>query len=217
MARALARDVEISTKISIEIAKWLNGRTTAKAKTLLENVLLKTQAVPFTRFTNGVGHRKGAGIAAGRFPDKAATKFLELIKSVETNAQAKGLSSNLKIIQLLANKGSDQFRSGRQRRRSFKRTHLEIVVEEQEEKKKEDKKASKKDAQKSGQKQTTSKPTEGKKTEVKVVEKKTESFKAEEKKLDSQKTEKKTEEKPKVTDSQKADLQSTNKSPEEKK
>ncbi|MCF7871812.1 50S ribosomal protein L22 [Candidatus Woesearchaeota archaeon] len=144
MARALVKDASISTKTSIEMAKFLKGKTTEKAKTILNRVLEKKTAIPFTRFTNGLGHRAGSGIGTGRFPQKATEEFLDLIKSVEANAQAKGLSTNLKIIHLLANKASNQFHYGRQRRRKYKRTHLELVVEEQEETKQDNKKANKK-------------------------------------------------------------------------
>ena len=112
----------------------------SKAKDILERVLEKKQAIPFTRFTDGVGHRAGAGITAGRFPEKASKEFIKLIKDAEANAQTKGLSTELKIVHLLAHKGSNDYHYGRQRRRKYKRTHLEIVVEEQEEKKADKKK-----------------------------------------------------------------------------
>jgi large subunit ribosomal protein L22 len=132
MARAITKDAGISTKASIEIANFLRGKTTIEAKTILERVLKKKQAIPFKRFTDGVGHRKGAGIAAGRYPEKASELFLTLIKQCEANAQAKGLSTDLRIVHLVAQKGTNMFRHGRLRRRSYKRTHLEIVLEEME-------------------------------------------------------------------------------------
>ncbi len=144
MARALSKDLGISTKVSIEIANFLRGRSSAEAKVILERVLKKKQPIPFKRFTDGVGHRKGAGLASGRFPEKASEAFLTLIKQCEANAQAKGLSSDLRIVHLVPQKGTNMFRHGRQRRRTYKRTHLEIVLEEMEPVKKEKKPVSKK-------------------------------------------------------------------------
>ena len=135
MAKAYGKSLGISTKVSIEIANHLRGKTTAKAKWILEQVLQKKQAIPFKRFTDGVGHRPG-GIGAGRYPQKASEEFLKLVKQAEANAQAKGLSENLVILHLSANKAGSQFRQGRQRRRRFKRSHLEIVVQEMDEPKK---------------------------------------------------------------------------------
>lgn len=129
MAKAYGRSLGISTKVSIEVANHLRGRTTTKAKWILERVLQKKEAIPFKRFTDGVGHRPG-GIGAGRYPQKASEEFLKLIKQAEANAQAKGLSEELIIVHLAAHKASSQFRQGRQRRRKFKRTHVEIVVQE---------------------------------------------------------------------------------------
>ena len=130
MARAISKDLGISTKVSIEIANFIRGKSTSEAKKVLERVLEKKQAIPYKRFTDGVGHRKGANIAAGRFPQKATEAFITIIKQCEANAQAKGLSSDLRIVHLVAQKGTNMFRHGRQRRRMYKRTHLEIVLEE---------------------------------------------------------------------------------------
>ena len=130
MARAISKDLGISTKVSIEIANFIRGKSTSEAKKVLERVLEKKQAIPYKRFTDGVGHRKGANMASGRFPQKATEAFITIIKQCEANAQAKGLSSDLRIVHLVAQKGTNMFRHGRQRRRMYKRTHLEIVLEE---------------------------------------------------------------------------------------
>lgn len=169
MAKALIKDAEVSTKASIETANFLRGKTTEKAKTILKRVLEKKQAIPFKRFTDGVGHRAGAGIAAGRYPQKVAKEFMKLIEAAEANAQNQGLSTNLKIIHLLANKASNQFHYGRQSRRKYKRTHLEIVVEEQEEEQKPKKQTKKSEAKK----ETPTKKTE-QKPEIKKKEEKKE-------------------------------------------
>lgn len=134
MARAHGVSLPISTKVAVEMANFLRGRTTKKALAILEEVLEKKTAIPFKRFTDGVGHRPGK-VGPGRYPQKASQEFIKLIKQVEANAEAKTLGDNLVIVHLSANKASKPMRQGRQRRRQFKRTHVQIIVQEQEEKK----------------------------------------------------------------------------------
>ncbi|MDP3734197.1 MAG: 50S ribosomal protein L22 [Nanoarchaeota archaeon] len=127
-ASAKMTNLPISTKQSIEISRYLRYKNTTFAKKFLGEVALLRKAVPFTRFTQDMGHK--AGMAAGRYPQKAAREFLRLIKSVEANAHAKGLNTtNLKIVKLLANKASIPLTGGRIRH-GTKRTHLEVMVME---------------------------------------------------------------------------------------
>ncbi len=129
MARVLGRSLPVSTKHCIEICNMLRGRNTIFAKSALKDVITMKRAVRFTRFNSDVGHKKGIG--PGRYPIKASKEVLRLVKSVESNAQFKGLNtSNLVIVHICAHKASTPFRYGRQRGRSSKRTHIEIIVEE---------------------------------------------------------------------------------------
>lgn len=137
-AHAFSLGLPISMKHSVEISNALRYKNTIYAKRFLEEVCVLKRAVPFHRFTQDMGHKKG--MAAGRFPQKAAESFLALMKSVEANAQFKGLSvSDLKIIKIVANKASIPATGGR-RRRATKRTNLEIVVCEVKDKKETSKK-----------------------------------------------------------------------------
>jgi large subunit ribosomal protein L22 len=130
-ATARLTDEPISTKVAVEIADHLRGRSTDDAKTILEDVLNKDQAIPFKKFQHGAGHRKG-NIGAGKYPEKASKSFLTLIKSAEHNARDIGLAPDLKITELKANKGTTQQSYGRQRGRNNKTTHVDITVTEQE-------------------------------------------------------------------------------------
>lgn len=142
MARAVGKDLSISTKVAIEVSSFLRNKKLSRAKDALNNVLKFKEAIPYKRFTDGVGHRPGK-LAAGRYPQKAATAILALLESVEANAQGKGLNtSNLVIIHICAHQAHQPMHQGRQRRRSFKRTHVEVVVKEGE--KKQDAKQTKK-------------------------------------------------------------------------
>ncbi len=204
MAKASGLDLGISTKASIEIANHLRGKTTEEAKKLLNKTLKMEQPIPFKRFTDGVGHKKLIS-GPGRYPQKASKEFLKLIEQAEANAQVKGLASDLKIIHLAAHKASSQFKAGRQRRRMFKRTHLEIVVEELEEKAR--KKAKKAPAKK-----------EAPKAEAEEAKPKQETPKAEPKKQEAPKKEEapKAEAKPKKADGKKEEKAEAKPKPKKK-
>jgi large subunit ribosomal protein L22 len=128
--RALGRDLAISSKQAIEICNYLRHRKVAQAKMLLEQVMEQKQALPFKRFTDGLGHKPGK-MASGRYPMKASKAFIGLLESVEANAQTKGLNTNeLEIIHLCAHRAHSPVHYGRNQGREFKRTHVEIVVQE---------------------------------------------------------------------------------------
>lgn len=130
IAKGVLKDGAVSTKVSIEMCNFLRGRDTKAAKAILERTLKMEQAIPFKRFTDGVGHRKGKHMASGRYPQKASQAFLDLIKLVENNAQQKGLSEELIIVHLAAHQASTPYHFGRQSRRKMKRTHVELVLKE---------------------------------------------------------------------------------------
>lgn len=129
-SKASGISLSISTKISVEICSFIRGKNLQKAKNILENVIAGKQAVPYKRYNQEIPHRKGK-MASGRFPKKASNAILRLLKSVEANAQLKGLNTNnLAIKHLCAHQASRPMHVGRHRNRVMKRTHVEIVVEE---------------------------------------------------------------------------------------
>ena len=142
MARAVGRDLSISKKQSVEICKWIRYKSTSRAKRILEDAIKMERAIPYTRFNWNVGHRPGMG--PGRYPIKASTEILALIKSAEANAQLKGLNTgNLHIVHINAQKAPTPHHYGRQRGTKMKRTHIEVVLQERAEKKTEEKAKSK--------------------------------------------------------------------------
>jgi large subunit ribosomal protein L22 len=134
----VGRDAEISTRQAIEICSFIRGLPLAKAKAMLEKVMDKKLAVPFRRFTNGAGHKKGIG--SGKHPLKASIVFIGLLNSLEANAQNKGLGTNLVIVHACAQEASRPYHYGRKRRIKVKRTHVELAAQEVEESKKQEKK-----------------------------------------------------------------------------
>ena len=128
-ARANGRGLGISTKSAIMVCAYLRKRKVSAARRILTAVIAKKEAIPFTRFTNGVGHRVGIP-AAGRYPIKACDAILKLIESAVANATDKGMTGELVIVELRANKANSPMRQGRQSRREAKRTHVHVVLEE---------------------------------------------------------------------------------------
>lgn len=127
-ASARATNLPISTKHSIEISRHLRYRGTAEAKKILGQVIAMEKPLPFRRFNKNTGHKPG--MAAGRFPQKAAKHFLNLLASAEANARFKGMdAAALTISHIAANRAPRPMTGGRFPHRP-KRTHLEIRVQE---------------------------------------------------------------------------------------
>jgi len=205
MASAKSMNLPISTKQSVEISREIRYKSTSFAKDFMEHVIAMKKPVAFKRFNNDMGHK--AGMAAGRFPVKAASYFLKLLKSVEANAQDKGLNvSNLKITKVISNKASIPSGGGRNRH-GTKRTHIEIEVQELVGKKKDAKKGAQKTEKveakvddkssepvKKEVKEEVKKETPVEVKETKTEEKVVETPKTEEKKSDDKPVETKVEE-----------------------
>lgn len=107
IVKASLREVSISPKHAVEIAKEIRGMMLNKARRHLEEVALLKRSVPFKRYNKKVPHRRELqGWPTGRYPVKAAKFFLKLLDNLENNAENKGLDvSRLKIIHCAAYKG----------------------------------------------------------------------------------------------------------------
>ena len=133
MAKVVGRALPISTKFSVEICNLIRNKKVSKAKEILQKVISGKEAIPFKIFNRDLSHKKGLG--PGRYPKRAAEEILNLLESVEANAQFKGMNtSDLQITHMNAHLASRPWRYGRQRRRKAKRTHVEVIVEEKGEK-----------------------------------------------------------------------------------
>ena len=126
-AKAYGRDLSISTKKSVEICNNIRGKQLKKAEQILEKAITKERPIVMKRYIRDAAHKKG--MATGKYPVKAATSILKILKNAESNAQNKGLSTKDMVVQhVVAHKASTPWRYGRQRRRKTKRTHIEIVL-----------------------------------------------------------------------------------------
>ena len=135
-AKAVGRDLPISTKQSIEICNAIRGKPLKRAKDILDHAIQEEIAIPFKRFTGSVGHRRG-NMASGRYVPKACQHIKDVIVSAEKNAVFKGLSiQHLFLKHISAQSGGNQHHFGRHRGRAMKRTHIEIMLAQGEKKEK---------------------------------------------------------------------------------
>ena len=125
-----AKDLGISTKVSVEICNLLRNKQVKNAQKILERVIEKKEAVPYKRYKKEIPHRPGK-MATGRYPIKASQTILKLLKGGLTSAQNQGLTGNLIISHISAHKAGNQWHFGRARRRRMKKTHLKIILKEE--------------------------------------------------------------------------------------
>ena len=129
VAKAYGRDLEISTKNSVEVCNLIRNKTIEKARKLLEDVVNKKTAVPYRRYNKEIPHRKG-NMASGRYPIKTINAILKILKNAEDNAQNIGLDSPLIISHISASKAAKRWHFGRWRRRRMKNTHIRVELSE---------------------------------------------------------------------------------------
>ncbi len=124
-SKIIGKNLPISTKQAIEILNSIRNKNIAKVKKFLQRVIDKKTPVEYKRFNRDTGHKPG--MAAGRYPVKSSKHILQLINSLEANAEFKGMDKEKLIISYaVANKGNTQFHPGRIRGRQFKTTHIEL-------------------------------------------------------------------------------------------
>lgn len=127
-AKAIGTGLPISLKHSIEVCTAIRGKQLLQAKKTLEEVMKLKKPVALHRYKKEVAHKPGIG--SGRYPVKTCKEILDVVKSAEANAQAKGLSpAELFIRHISAHKAQATWRPGRKRRRKAKRTHIQVVLE----------------------------------------------------------------------------------------
>ncbi len=119
-----ASDIPISTKHSIALCKFIKGKSIKKALSDLELVMEKRKPIPMK---GEIPHRRGKGMASGRFPVKTAKNFHVLLKSLQGNATYNEIENPV-IVEAVSNQGSRPYgRFGRVRK---KRTHIKIIAKE---------------------------------------------------------------------------------------
>lgn len=126
-AKAVGRSLSISFKQAVVITHVLRGKLLPTAKAILTRAIAMKDPIPYFRFNHNIGHRAGKQ-GPGRYPVQSSKAILDLLASAEANATAKGLAADtLMVSTILAQKGPRTWRAGR-RRRSAKRTHVEVIL-----------------------------------------------------------------------------------------
>jgi len=131
-AKAMLRERHVSHKHSKEIAREINGRTAAEAVDYLRAVRDGEQSVPFRSHDVGAGHRNDIdGWDAGRYPEKAAEAFLDLLENGINNADHQGFDGeSMTIAHVAAHKvGEVQGRQPKARGRAGEWNTPEVDVE----------------------------------------------------------------------------------------
>ncbi len=140
--KSAGRELRVSHKHAREVCTAIKGMTLEQARTYLNRVVAKKQPVPFRRYRKKLGHRRGVGQGAyaARYPVKTAQKVLQVLAGAEANAEFKGLDiERLHIIHASAHPGIKLKRfipraMGRSSPKNQTLTHIELVLEEAEEK-----------------------------------------------------------------------------------
>ena len=122
-AKANAYSLKISTKQSIAICNMIRGKTIEQAIKMLEEVLVQKRVVKMNN--REVGHKKGKGVMAGRYPITAAAEFIKVLKQLSANAIANEIEPEGLVIFCKANLASRPYRKGGTQ---GKRTHLSLEL-----------------------------------------------------------------------------------------
>ncbi len=102
-AKARGTHLRIHYKHCREIGNAIKGRALKNAQAYLENVTQFKEAIPFTKYTGGIGRHsigkkyKAAGDKVS-WPIKATRTFIDLLKNIESNAETKGLEVDKLVI-----------------------------------------------------------------------------------------------------------------------
>ena len=124
LAVANAYALRISPKYAFSICKVIKGKDPEKAIERLEEALKGKRAIPMS--SREVAHQKGKGMAGGKFPKKACSEIISVIKQIEANASVAGIENPI-ITLAKADKASAPFRRGG---RKGKRTHIHLEVKD---------------------------------------------------------------------------------------
>lgn len=143
-AASRSEDVESSYKDLAQVCGRIRNKNAQWAVSFLE--LASEGAVPilYKRHSKNLGHRRELGGAKGRYPWKAAKAVLKALMSAIANSQVKGLSENLVVVHVCANRKHVYPRlspKGRRFRQNYDVSRIEVIVKEKVESSREERKA----------------------------------------------------------------------------
>mmetsp|Transcript_17020 Transcript_17020/g.36995 ORF Transcript_17020/g.36995 Transcript_17020/m.36995 type:complete len:188 (+) Transcript_17020:27-590(+) len=100
---ARGSELRVHFKNTRETAFAIKGMKLQRAKAYLSNVIEKKEIIPFVRYRYGVGRKaqlKNLKVksAVGRWPKKSCQFLLSLLTNAESNAEVKGLDTDLLVV-----------------------------------------------------------------------------------------------------------------------
>ncbi len=136
-AKAMLRERQVSLKHSKAIAREIKGTTAGDAREYLEAIVEGEQVVPVKQHNAGVGHKSNVeGWDAGRFPEKPAGAFLDLLENAIGNADHQGFDGESMEIMHVAphkvgeNRGRKPRAMGRASEWNTPEIDVELILEE---------------------------------------------------------------------------------------
>ncbi|MBU3923929.1 MAG: hypothetical protein KJ592_03365 [Nanoarchaeota archaeon] len=114
--------LRISPKQCVYVCKIIRGKSPEAAVARLQAVIDEKRPVPMAGLE--VGHRKGQGLAGGRFPKNACKGVMDIVKQAGANAVVNGIDNPVISI-AKSDRASAPFRNGG---RKGKRCHIHIEV-----------------------------------------------------------------------------------------
>ena len=116
--RCRGTSIRVHFKNTRETAMAIKGKSLHKAQLFLHDVIAHKAAVPFRRFTGGIGRTpqvQQAGVSHGRWPKKSCEVLLRLLDNAKANAEVKQLPlEDLHITHIAVNPAP------KQRRRTYR-------------------------------------------------------------------------------------------------
>lgn len=126
--------IPISQKNGKMIAKAITKKPIEQAKKILQNAIDMKKAIPYPGLRS-TPHKPGH-MGAGRYPIESCKQIMILLKSAESNAQVKGMSSSLQVSKMIVCSAGRRMRYGRKSVQG-KNARVELYLCEAEQKQKE--------------------------------------------------------------------------------
>ena len=114
--------LKISPKQSVYVCKIIRGKSPEAAIERLQAVIEEKRPVPMASLE--VGHKKGKGLAGGKFPKNACKAIMEIVKQAGANSVVAGIENPIITIAKSDRASAPYRRAGRK----AKRAHIHIEV-----------------------------------------------------------------------------------------
>jgi len=136
IVKSSGKDLDVSFKDAVNVARAIKGRKLEDAMMYLNNVISFKDFIPYKKFYKGISHRSEvAGKSGpGRYPIKVCKYVLKLLKSAERNAEHQTIDTkNLIISHVYVLQGTKRKRlkpTGRRAIWGTRLTHIQIILKE---------------------------------------------------------------------------------------